>query len=439
MGPAVALGVTCAVLVALPLPSWLRLAAALLLAWVAFRAGSRGGADRPSTEPAASHLDERSGTGEASGGPVREVERVAGAMAHDVNNVMTVVTGRADLLLAALPMDDPSRPDVEHIRRAGEQGTELAGRLLALWRRSPPSVKAFDPVLVVGDSESALRAVVGPDVSLRVEVVPPVPAVEADPRELEQILVNLVRNAGEAMTGPGEVRIRLTGAPMGSGDGPLDLVVEVCDSGAGMDPAVLERAMEPFFTTRPGAGGLGLSTVNGLLRRVGGGMEIRSRVGVGTDVIVRVPGSHEAPVEREPPRYPEEPVPLGETILVVEDEEVVRSLAERILRRRGYQVLSAAGGQEALEVAEGAPFALDLVLSDVVMPGMSGPETVAELVRRGHRCRVLYMSGYTDDHLDPYGVSRHGIDFLPKPFDPEALLRRVRETLDLSAVPPAVP
>lgn len=358
------------------------------------------------------------------------MERLAGGVAHDVNNVLTVINGHADLLLSTLPPNDPARADLEHIRLAGRRGADLAGQLLSLWKRTSPSVRAVNPSVVVRDAVPALRSLLGPRVALDLDLDGPVPSIRADPRGIEQILVNLVRNASEAMPETGRVRIRLATREPVAGVGPGDLLLEVSDTGRGMGPSVLNRACEPFFTTKEGGGGLGLSTVAGLARRMGGEVALESIEGVGTVVSVCLPGSEAPAMETEPRQDPEVPMPVGETILVVEDEEVVRSLAERILRRRGYRVLSAGSGAEALEAVAAVDFPVDLVLSDVVMPGMSGPETVTRLTRSGHRFRVLYMSGYTDDHLGPYGVSRDRVDFLPKPFDPEGLVRRVREVLD---------
>lgn len=361
--------------------------------------------------------------------------RKAAAIAHDVNNVLTVINGHADLLLATLPGDDPSRADVQHIRRAGGEGAELAARLVALAKRTPSQLPGVDVAAVAREALPTLGGLLGPGVRLELLVDDPLPAVRVDPRGVEQVLANLVRNAAEASAE--SVRVRLGreggGAEQESGvPTPGTLVLEVGDTGVGMTDEVRARAFEPFYSTREAGRGLGLSTVAGLVRRMGGTVTLESLEGEGTTVRVRIPGCSVPAPEREPVRQREEPVPVGETVLVVEDEEVVRTLAERILRRRGFQVLSAASGSEALEIVEKADLPIDLVLSDVVMPGMSGPETVARLADRGHRFRVLYMSGYTDDHLGPYGVHRDAVDFLPKPFDPEGLVRRIREILDAS-------
>jgi two-component system, cell cycle sensor histidine kinase and response regulator CckA len=419
----------------LPIAFWIRLPLIVGAVAAAFAAGVRGAPvdPRPGPPPGGDEPAPPIDPGSVPTDRTLEaMERVAGGVAHDLNNVLTVINGHADLLLATLPAGDPARVDMEHIRRAGGRGADLAGQLLSLWKRSPPSVRSVDPSVVVRDAVPTLRALLGPRVALDLDLDGPVPAIQADPRGIEQILVNLVRNASEAMPETGRVRIRLARCepPDAEAGAPGDLLIEISDTGRGMSPQVLDRASEPFFSTKEGGGGLGLSTVAGLVRRFGGDVGIESREGIGTVVSVRIPGSEAPVVETEPRRDPDEPMPVGETILVVEDEDVVRSLAERILRRRGYRVLSAASGREALEAVAGVEFPIDLVLSDVVMPGMSGPETVAQLSRRGHRFRVLYMSGYTDDHLGPYGVSRDRIDFLPKPFDPEGLVRRIREVLD---------
>lgn len=419
----------------LPQAAWIRLVLVLAAVGAAFAAGAgrvrRGDvAPEPESGPGASPPPAEVASPPPPDRALEAIERLVGGVAHDVNNVLTVINGHADLLLATLPPDDPARVDVEHIRRAGRRGADLAGQLLSVWKRPSPSVRAVDPAVVVRDAVPALRSLLGPGVALDLDLDGPVPAVQTDPRGIEQILVNLVRNASEAMPETGRVRIRLAHRESAAGAGPGDLLLEVSDTGRGMSPSVLSRAAEPFFSTKEGGGGLGLSTVMGLARRMGGDVELDSREGIGTVVSVRLPGSDAPVVETEPRQDPEVPMPVGETVLVLEDEEVVRTLAERILRRRGYRVISAGSGPEALDAMARVDFPVDLVLSDVVMPGMSGPEAVAQLSRRGHRFRVLYMSGYTDDHLGPYGVSRDRVDFLPKPFDPEGLVRRVREVLD---------
>jgi len=351
-----------------------------------------------------------------------------GRVVHDLNNVLTVICGRAELLLEILPEDHPAREDVVQIRRAGRDATRLAARLGSGATSIPPHAELLAPGLLVQELLPGLRSLLRGAQTLTLEMEEPLPMVAAGRPEMEQVLGNLVRNAVQAMPGGGRVTLALSGTPHG-----LRLAVE--DSGVGMSEEVRRQAFDPFFSGWPGGGsGIGLSTVQGLVRRMGGTVELENRPGGGSRGVVRLPAASpeafhgpERDLEEEAPHGWES---RGETILLVEDEAVLRVLAERILLRRGYHVLPAGSGAEALELAADPALPIDLVLSDVVLPGMGGPETVGRLAEGGRSFRVLYMSGYTDDHLGPYGVLADGVDLLRKPFDPDSLARRVRQVLD---------
>jgi two-component system, cell cycle sensor histidine kinase and response regulator CckA len=348
----------------------------------------------------------------------------AGRVVHDLNNVLTVISGRAELLLDVLPSDHPAREDVLQIRRAGRDAIRIAARLSRGGHPDRTAPELVAPGRLVQELLPGLRSLLNGDQTLTLRVEEPLPLVAAGRPEVEQVLGNLVRNAGQGMPGGGTVTLSLSSTP-----GWLSLVVE--DSGVGMSDEVRRQAFDPFFSGWPeGGSGIGLSTVQGLVRRMGGGVELENRSGGGSRVQIRLPAA--AATDSDP--EPEESAPrwnsAGETVLVVEDDPVLRVLAERILLGRGYHVIPAGSGAEALDMAADPALPIDLVLSDVVLPGMGGPETVGRLEESGRRFRVLYMSGYNDDHLAPYGVMGGGVELLRKPFDPEALARKVREVLD---------
>ena len=360
---------------------------------------------------------------EPSPRPVR-----SGKVVHDINNVLTAINGRTEMVLHALPEAHPLREDVLHIQEAGREAARLAATLRTGGGGSVPPSEILSPAGVVRDLIPGLRALLGENQTLSFHVQEPLPLVAAGRAGVEQMLENMVRNAVKAMPEGGRVTVALSGVEDG-------VLFTVEDTGSGMTPEVRSRALEPFFSgwARPGSG-LGLSTVQSLVRRLGGGVELDSAPGEGTRVLVWLPGMPAVVEGEDPDTGPEGgsargAAGSGETILLVEDEEMVRSLAERILAGRGYGVLAAAGGDEALAMAAGWDGPIHLVLSDVVMPGMSGPETVGRLAETGRTFKVLYISGYTADHLGPYGVLEEGIELLSKPFGPDALARRVREVL----------
>ena len=401
-----------------PLPVALLGAGALVLGFVLGGGGWRGSRSGGGGEPQSAPLPP-----EPSPRPVR-----AGKVVHDINNVLTAINGRTEMVLHALPEEHPLREDVLHIQDAGREAARLAETLRTVGGGAPPAAEILAPAGVVRDLLPGLRALLRENQTLSFHVQEPLPLVAAGRSGVEQMLENLVRNAVQAMPDGGRVTVALSGAE----DGVL-LTVE--DTGLGMTPEVRSRALEPFFSgwARTGSG-LGLSTVQSLARRLGGGVELDSAPGEGTRVRVWLPGMP-AVVEGELRGAGPEGGQVwgrggsGETILLVEDEEMVRSLAERILVGRGYGVLAAACGDEALALAEAWEGPIHLVLSDVVMPGMSGPETVGRIAETGRTFKVLYISGYTADHLGPYGVLEEGIELLSKPFGPDALARRVQEVL----------
>jgi CheY-like chemotaxis protein len=317
---------------------------------------------------------------------------------------------------------------VEQIREAASRAGALTRQLLTFSRRDVVQTRPLDLNAVVDRTERLLRRTIGEDIELRTRLAADLPPAVADQSQIEQVLLNLAINARDAMPTGGALSI---GTERVDADGGAWVRLTVTDSGTGMAPEVAEHAFEPFFTTKgPSEGtGLGLATVYGIATQDGGRVDIASEVGRGTTVNVLLPAcddDHDASVA--PDRSDEAPAGRGEAVLVVEDEPGVRALTDRILRSAGYEVRSAANGIEGLALArEERP---DLVVTDVVMPGMSGSELAAALAGELPDVRVMFMSGYTDDVMMRHGVAERRVKLLEKPFTHEALLSAVREALD---------
>jgi CheY-like chemotaxis protein len=320
--------------------------------------------------------------------------------------------------------DSPLRPDAEEIEKAAERASRLTSQLLVFSRHEMVQHRAVDMGAVLRGLSSLLARTLGEDVALFTDVERPLQCVEADPTQIEQVLVNLAVNARDAMPSGGELHIGLANLPTGLEGSPA-VRLTVRDTGTGMTPAVVERAFEPFYSTKPkGEGtGLGLATVYGIVTRAGGTIEIDSTPSVGTTIRVLLPATKAlAPAEKKP-EDGEAAASNGETILVVEDEAAVRRLTSRILTREGYHVLEAPNGKLALETWDEHSGEIDLLLTDVVMPGMSGKELAEEL-----GIEPVFMSGYTDDVMLRHGVE--GLRLVQKPFDAQTLLGAVRSALD---------
>jgi two-component system, cell cycle sensor histidine kinase and response regulator CckA len=367
------------------------------------------------------------------------VGRLAGGVAHDFNNILSVVLGTSGVILQDLEPEAPLRPEIEEIRRAGERAGELTRQLLAFSRAQMLAPRVVDLNEIVTGLEKMLRRLIGDDVALSFLAAPALAPVLADPGQLEQVIVNLVVNARDAMPEGGTLAIEianreLDGSPHGgAAPGPY-VTLTVTDSGHGMDAATRSRIFEPFFTTKErGKGtGLGLSSVYGIVTQSGGHVVVRSAPGAGTTFTLNFPraqGDVEAgPAAPEPGR----PVRLrgSETVLLVEDEDQVRATVRAILQRSGYTVLEAQNGGEAFLVCEQFPEKIDLLLTDVVMPRMNGPELAARLLALRPTLRVLYMSGHTEDATLHEGVASAAVAFLQKPVTPEMLLSKTRDVLD---------
>jgi PAS domain S-box-containing protein len=361
------------------------------------------------------------------------IGRLAGGIAHDFNNLLTVVTGSAQLVGRSFAGLDPRRRQVEEILSAVERANGLTKQLLAFASRQTLAPRIVDPGAVIRDVESLLRRLIRADIRLEIRLDPQVRSVRADPSQLEQVVLNLVINACDAIRGPGRVEIATFGreadeAPAGEDalrPGPYS-GVRVTDNGSGIPLEIQGRIFEPFFTTKPsGSGtGLGLATAYGIVRQSGGKISFHSEPGRGTTFEVLLPVAQEddggAAFELAPAR------PLAGTVLLVEDDDAVRDLSRHILEREGFRVIEATHGEEALRRSAEEAGPIDLLLTDVVMPGISGREVAAEIGRTRPRTAILLMSGYAGppaDTPDPWPL-------LSKPFTLDALLAAVRAQIE---------
>lgn len=365
------------------------------------------------------------------------VGRLAGGVAHDFNNLLTAIGGFSELLLEDLPRGSGPHAEVAQIKAAADRATALTRQLLAFSRKQILRPRHVDVNGLVLDLERLMRRVISARVIIRTAFEEPLPSVYADPVQLEQVLINLVVNASDAMPEGGLLTVETGCVTLGDSYISRHHGVEpgryvcliVSDTGHGMDRTTRERMFEPFFTTKPSGTGLGLSTVYGIVRQSGGHVWVYSEVGVGTTFKVYLPVSG-APADDPVTDTPVAVVDGHETVLVVEDESAVREVARAMLQRRGYTVLVAADGDQAQRVADRHVGPIDLLLTDVVLPRANGKRVAEQLTARRPDLKVLYMSGYTEDTVVFQGVLGEGIRLLEKPFSESALATRVREALD---------
>jgi PAS domain S-box-containing protein len=366
------------------------------------------------------------------------VGRLAGGIAHDFNNLLTVVNGRTELALRSMPTDDPHFDDLQEIGLAGARAAALTRQLLAISRRQVMHAHVFDLGALVNGLETVVRRLVGDEVAVTVEV-PAEPAyVSADPSQIEEAIANCSVNARDAMPAGGSLRVTVSvdeATPTDVARGVVQtagphVALAITDSGQGMADEVRVHALEPFFTTKDvGKGrGLGLSTVYGIVRQSGGGVELQSAPGAGSTITLRLPQAVRG-AEATTDAAVMVSAPAVETVLIVEDEPSVRILAERVLRMAGYTVLSAPNGAAALLVLAQQPTPVDLVVTDIVMPGMNGWDLGREVQRLWPQTHVLYTSGYNADARPTGGVDESALHFLPKPYSVAQLTREVRSAL----------
>jgi PAS domain S-box-containing protein len=352
------------------------------------------------------------------------VGRLAGGIAHDFNNLLTAITGYGELALGELG-DSAVRGHVYEMKRAGERAAALTKQLLAFSRRQVLQPEVVDPNAIVADFESMLRRLLGEQVELCVHLDPRVGTTKADPGQLQQVVMNLALNARDAMPKGGRLRISTATARV---DGVDYVELAVADNGTGMDQDTLEQAFEPFFTTKPpGEGtGLGLSTVYGIVKQTGGDLVATSEPGRGTTMRVLLPLVGVEPAPRPESASTAAHAPWAATVLLVEDEEVVRRLVTAMLEAAGYRVLAAESSEAALAIAEDED-RIEVLVTDVVMPGLSGPELAAQLLQKQPELRVLFVSGYTAEAIAKHGQISPGTLFLEKPFTRAELTRALQK------------
>jgi signal transduction histidine kinase/ActR/RegA family two-component response regulator len=366
------------------------------------------------------------------------IGRLAGGVAHDFNNLLTVISGHSQLMLEKLGESEPLHRSAGRIYTAAERAATLTRQLLAFSRRQVLEPEVLDLNAVVADMDKILRRVIGEDIDLLTVLDPDLGRTKADRGQIEQVILNLAVNARDAMPQGGKLTLETSNVHLGEEyagrhvavtPGP-HVMLAVSDSGIGMDEETKSQVFEPFFTTKEGATGLGLATVYGTVKQSGGNIWVYSEPGQGTVFKVylpRVEGEAELP---KPTTIDTDALRGTETILVVEDEDMVRELTREILRMKGYTVIDAGNPSEAILTCERHEGRIDLMLTDVVMPQMSGREVAEKVVALRPDMKVLYMSGYTDNAIVHQGALDPGVAFIHKPFAPDSLAGKVREVLD---------
>jgi PAS domain S-box-containing protein len=372
------------------------------------------------------------------------VGRLAGGIAHDFNNLLCIITGYSSLVAEGLPAEEPLREFVGEITKASERATGLTQQLLAFSRKQMLMPRVLSLNTLLTGLDRMLRRLIGEDIELSTTLGDDLHPVKADQTQIEQILMNLVVNARDAMPRGGRLSIATANIELSAADlrdspevapGPF-ACLEVSDTGCGMDREVMAHLFEPFFTTKgQGKGtGLGLATVFGIVKQSGGLIRVASEPGRGTTFRIYLPRLQaEEPAEAHAPSAETSPCGGKETLLLVEDEDGLRALACHTLRQRGYHILEASNGEEALEISRQHAGVIDLLLSDVVMPKLGGHALAERLLAERPQARILFMSGFTDSALFRHGVVSGEVECLFKPFTPSALAEKVREVLDRAA------
>ena len=367
------------------------------------------------------------------------IGRLAGGIAHDFNNMLTAILGNVQLISMRMDQNDDNQRLLGDIRVAARRSADLTRQLLAFSRKQAREPEALDLNAVIERIEPMLQRMIGEDISVLTNLDPDLGLTMADPSQTDQVLMNLVVNARDAMPNGGILTIETANRALdesyAAGYADLEpgryVMLSVSDTGIGMDRETQERIFEPFFTTKPEdhGTGLGLATVYGIVSQSGGHIYVYSEPGEGTTFKVYLPLLESGEAAGFDERASGEDLTGGETILLVEDEDIVRDLIATVLRRHGHSVLTAAGRDEALEVAAGYSGRIDIMVTDVVMPGKSGVELAEAMVHVRPEMPVLFISGYAENMIVQQGVSRDGVHYLPKPFDPEKLLRKIRAVL----------
>ena len=371
------------------------------------------------------------------------IGQLAGGIAHDFNNLLAVIMGSADILVDALPRGDPLGRKVEMIRSAGSSAADLVRQLLAFSRQQMVQPLVLNVAKIIERTRAMLQRIIGEDIEFRVFVEDTVGSIKADPGQIEQVLLNLAANARDAMPKGGRLTISASNVELDAADkkkhdpvvpGPY-VMLAIEDTGCGMDLKTQARIFDPFFTTKElGKGtGLGLATVYGIVKQTGGYIWVYSEVGQGTIFRVYLPRIDKPaqPVEREPSEM--QALQGSETILLAEDSESLREMAQEYLESIGYTVLAAVSGEKALQWAKDFQGPIHLLLTDVVMPEMSGPELANQMASLRPGVKIIFTSGYTDDAIARQGILDPNVAFIQKPFRPKALAKKIRQVLNGSA------
>jgi len=369
------------------------------------------------------------------------VGRLAGGVAHDFNNLLTIINGYSELILHRLEKNDPLTREIRQIKQAGEKATRLTNQLLAFSRRQVLQPRLLNLNSIVMDVDKILRRIIGEDIELIIYLDPDLGTIKADPGQIEQVLMNLAVNARDAMLNGGKLIVETDTITLNSDYHHKHLVVQpagnyvrlsISDTGIGMDETTKAQIFEPFFTTKErGKGtGLGLSTVYGIIKQSEGFIWVDSKLGEGTTFQIYFPRVLEEPQELDSPSKVNKSYEGKETILLVEDETMVRELAADILREQGYHILEASRGEQALEKSKNYRGNIELMITDVVMPGMSGKELAKRLKIERPKMKILFISGYSDEVVTRKGTKQEKFEFLQKPFLPDKFLDCVRNLLD---------
>ncbi len=367
------------------------------------------------------------------------VGRLAGGVAHDFNNILTAISGYSHFLLNSMPPEDPNRADVEEIKKAGERAASLTRQLLVFSRQQVLQPRALNVNLIVADIEKMLHRLIGEDVDLAASLAKNLGTIKADPGQIEQVIMNLVVNARDAMPHGGRLVLETANVELSAeyvsmhleaAPGP-HVMLAVSDTGHGMDATTLSRIFEPFFTTKEkGKGtGLGLSTVYGIVKQSGGSIYVYSEPGKGSTFKIYFPRVEEAAQPLRTDRPAVKAMGGSETILLVEDDEMVRKFLVRALREAGYSVLEADKPETALALFERHKERVDLLMTDIVMPGMRGDELAQRILAVRAGLKVIFISGYTEASMLRHDLLDPNVNFLQKPLNPDLLAQRLREIL----------
>ncbi len=374
------------------------------------------------------------------GAKMEAVGRLAGGIAHDFNNLLTAIRVTAELLSDDLAENDNAVAELHEIRVASDRATSLTRQLLAFSRRQVLQPTVLNLNDVITRIHRMLERLLGADIQIVTALAPDLDDIRVDATQIEQVILNLAINARDAMPGVGGLELETKNIEISGKDSPAHVdalpgpyvQLKVCDTGTGIDPEILPHIFEPFFTTKPtGTGtGLGLATVFGIVQQSGGYIFATNRATGGTSFCILFPRAEGVDAPREDIPARSEPLPGTETVLLVEDEPAIRRLAKRVLERAGYHVIDAEDGPAALEVVSGNRVRIDLLISDVVMPGMRGPELAERLLASNPSLRVLFMSGFNQEAVESNGMLGPHTSFIQKPFDVHQLTVKVREVLD---------